>query len=137
MTPEEVCAALECVHLDIPWDPELVRVWSLACVLRRDPDELAPQMGVDDTAARAAWNRLAELASQRLHRLAPSPDGASWEVLVYSEDDVIQEPRAFSTRCEAVTAAFVAGWGSGALRAVLMERDAAGGLRSTLELRFA
>jgi hypothetical protein len=136
VTPEEVCAVLECVHLDIPWDPELVRVWSVACVLRA-PDELARHMGVDEAAARAAWKRLAEAASQRLRQTTPAPTaGATWEVLVYHEDDVVQEPRAFSTRCEAVEAAFEAGWNSGALRAVLVERDAAGALRSTQDLRF-
>ncbi len=137
MTPEELCAALECVHLDIPWDPELVRVWSLACVMRRDPEELARQMGVDPAAARAAWDRLADLTAQRLRRLRPSAGDTTWEVVLDHEDDAIQEPRAFGSSCEAVAAAFEAGWRSGALRAVIMERDAAGVLRSTRELRFA
>jgi hypothetical protein len=136
VTREEVCAALECVHLDIPWDPELVRVWALACVGGRQPNELGRYMGVDETTATAAWRRLAELASQRLRQLAPAPTGATWEVLVYREDEIAQEPRVFSTRCEAIEAAFEGGWNSGGLRAVLVERDAAGALRSARELSF-
>jgi hypothetical protein len=136
VTREEVCAALECVHLDIPWDPELVRVWALACVGGRQPNELGRHMGVDEETATATWRRLAELASQRLRQLAPAPTGATWEVLVYREDEIAQEPRAFNTRCEAIEAAFEGGWNSGGLRAVLVERDAAGALRSARELRF-
>ena len=47
-----------------------------------------------------------------------------------------QQPRVFKTKCEAIEAAFEAGWNSGDLRAVLVERDAEGRLRSTRELRF-
>lgn len=136
MTRDDVCAALERAELDIPWDAELVRVWSLACVLRRDLQDLGRAMGVEQEAAMAAWRRLAALAMDRSLAGGEVEAGGTWEVLVYREDEVVEPPRAFPTRREAIHAAFEESLGGGGLRAVLVERDADGAQRTVRELSF-
>lgn len=136
MTRNEVCAALECAHLDIPWDPELVRVWSLACVLGRDLDDLGQAMGIGQEEAMVAWRRLERLAAERSAAGADAEPAGTWEVLVSREDEVSEPPRAFATRREAIEAAFEESWASGGLRAILVERDADGSRRAVRDLSF-
>jgi hypothetical protein len=100
MTRNEVCAALESVHLDIPWDPETVRAWSLACVLGRDLDDLGRAMGIAQEEAMEIWRRLESLASERTAAEEAGEPGATWEVLVTREDETVPSRRAGAAGCE-------------------------------------